>query len=284
MQRRPLGQTGLEVSILGFPGIALKGQEQADCDRLVSEAFEAGISYFDIAPGYGDAQDRLGPALASYRDRCVLNCKTMERSAAGATADLERSLRLLQTDHFDVYQFHAVTTDEEVDQILASGGALEAYEAARKAGKIRHIGLSAHNEAAAIRLIETGVIETALFPINFPAWTRGDFGPTLHAVCLEKGIGILAIKSMARRRYGENEDNPDADRVWYVPEDRQAIVHLQLRFTLNQPGVAAAIPAGLPKWLRLAISLADEFGPLSEDELTGLREAVAADVEPVFRS
>ncbi|MEQ9461391.1 MAG: aldo/keto reductase [Phycisphaeraceae bacterium] len=284
MEQRKLGKTGLEVSILGFPGIALKGQQQEPANAIVAEALEAGITYFDIAPGYGDAQEQLGPALQGHRDGVVLNCKTMHRTAKDAMADLERSLSFLRTDHFDVYQFHAVTTDEEVDQILAPGGALEAYHKAREQGKIRHIGLSAHNEAAAIRLIETGIIETALFPINYAAWLQGGFGPALLEICHQHDVGVLAIKSLARRRYDEGEENPHPDRVWYVPEDRIELAHLQLRFTLNQPGVCAAIPPGLPDLMRLAIGFTQNTAPLTQDELMTLQQAVSREHEPVFRS
>lgn len=282
MRRQSLGRTGLEVSQLGFPGIALNGQDDETCTRVVADAIEAGINYFDIAPSYGNAQWQMGPAFKPYRDRCVLNCKTTERSADGARRELEESLKALQTDHFDVYQFHAVTTDEDVDQILAPGGAMETYQQALEEGLIRHIGLSAHNEAAAIRLIETGLIETALFPINFAAWHRGGFGPTLHKACLDRGIGILAIKAMARRKFKPDETNPHEGRLWYVPEDREDIARLQLRFTLNTPGVCAAITPGMPELMRIAISFADDLSELSETELQSLHEATADTHEPVF--
>ncbi|QDU70912.1 aldo/keto reductase [Mucisphaera calidilacus] len=283
MQHNRLGRTGLKVSQLGFPGIALNGQPDDECRSIVQDAVDAGITYFDIAPSYGDAQARMGPAFEQHRSRCVLNCKTTERSAEGARRELEASLEALRTDHFDVYQFHAVTTDDDVDQILAPGGAMETFRDALDRGVIHHIGLSAHNEAAAIRLIETGHIETALFPINFAAWHTGGFGPTLLEACRAHDVGVLAIKAMARRRFAPDETNPNEGRLWYLPEDREEVAHLQLRFTLNTPGVCAAITPGLPELMRLAIRLAaDDDSPLNSDEIDRLHTLTADTSEPIF--
>ena len=110
---------GTELSIIGFGGIVVSQVEQSEANDIVAWAVERGVSYFDVAPTYGNAQERLGPALKPYRESAFLACKTTKRDAAGAQAELEGSLRLLQTDHFDLYQFHGVSKDEEADQILA---------------------------------------------------------------------------------------------------------------------------------------------------------------------
>jgi aryl-alcohol dehydrogenase-like predicted oxidoreductase len=102
---------------------------QKMADGAVAEAFERGVNYFDVAPSYEDGvvEEKLGPALAAYRNRVFLSCKTMEREAGAAEVELVKSLRRLKTDHFDLYQFHAVTHPEEVEQIFAAGGAMETF-------------------------------------------------------------------------------------------------------------------------------------------------------------
>ncbi|HEX2521000.1 MAG TPA: aldo/keto reductase, partial [Terriglobia bacterium] len=135
LERRSLGKTGKKLSILGFGGIVVMNATPEEASRRVAEAIEAGINYFDVAPSYGNAEERLGPALKPYRQNAFLACKTTERSKAGATAELERSLKKMETDHFDLYQLHAVTKLEEVEKIFAPGGALEAFVEARKLGK-----------------------------------------------------------------------------------------------------------------------------------------------------
>src|SRR5579863_7190617 len=116
--RRPLGKTGEQLSIIGFAGIVVMSEEQSFANNIVSEAVDRGINYFDVSPDYGNAELRLGPALAPYRNRSFLACKTNFRDKAGAMKDLEGSLKNLQTDHFDLYQHHALTKTAELDKIF----------------------------------------------------------------------------------------------------------------------------------------------------------------------
>src|ERR1700742_5356562 len=105
--RRPLGKTGEHLSIIGFGGIVVMDEDPTQASNIVAEAVDRGVNYFDVAPSYGDAQERLGPALAPYRKNCFLACKTEGRKRDDSRAQLENSLKLLKTDHVDLYQFHA---------------------------------------------------------------------------------------------------------------------------------------------------------------------------------
>ena len=107
--RRELGRTGEKLSIIAFGGIVVMNEETGAASNIVAEAVDRGVNYFDVAPSYGNAQERLGPALAPYRKNCFLACKTDGRSKDDSRADLENSLKLLKTDHLDLYQFHALT-------------------------------------------------------------------------------------------------------------------------------------------------------------------------------
>ena len=152
--RRPLGNTGWQLSVVGFGGIVVMNEMPDDAKALVAQAIERDINYFDVAPSYGNAEQRLGPALEPYRKDVFLACKTQERTKAGAAAELQRSLERLRTDHFDLYQFHAVTTMTDVQTIFGPGGAMEAFLEAREKGQIRYIGFSAHSEAAALAMLD----------------------------------------------------------------------------------------------------------------------------------
>ena len=127
MEKRSYGNTGEMLSVVGFGGSILIDETPESASELVAQAIDRGINYFDVAPVYGNAQERLGPALAPYRGSVFLACKTQKRSASEAWAELHQSLEYLRTDHVDLYQLHAVTTLAEVEQILGRNGALETF-------------------------------------------------------------------------------------------------------------------------------------------------------------
>ena len=145
MEKRGLGKTGESLSMVGFGGVVVMNEEPSFASRVVAQAVERGINYFDVAPTYGNAEERLGPALEPYRKDVFLACKTEKRTAEEASEALHRSLELLRTDHLDLYQLHAVTKMEEVEQILGPGGALETFVKAREQGLVRYLGFSAHS-------------------------------------------------------------------------------------------------------------------------------------------
>ena len=153
--KRRLGKTGVDLSIIAMGGIVVMNAEQSHANDVVAEAFDRGINYFDVAPQYGNAQEKLGPALEPYRKRSFLACKTLMRDKDAAAAELEDSLRKLRTDHVDLYQFHAVTTKEDVEKIFGPNGAMEAFQAARQAGKLRFIGFSAHSVENAFSMLDS---------------------------------------------------------------------------------------------------------------------------------
>ena len=137
MEKRLLGRTGEQLSVVGFGGIVVTDEEPQAASRLVAQAVDRGINYFDVAPSYGNAEERLGPALEPYRSNVFLACKTGVRTREEAAASLSQSLQHLRTDHFDLYQFHGVSKMEEVEQILGPGGAMETFLEAREKGLIR---------------------------------------------------------------------------------------------------------------------------------------------------
>src|SRR5512136_1052509 len=155
----------IQLSIIGLGGMLLVGKEQNAVNNVVADALGRGVNYFDVAPFYGngEAEQKMGIALSSHRNQIFLACKTLDRSAEGAQAELEQSLRHLRTDHFDLYQFHSLSGIEEVEEIFAPGGAMEAFQRARKQGKIRYIGFSAHSVEAAMTMLGRFRFDSVLF-------------------------------------------------------------------------------------------------------------------------
>jgi aryl-alcohol dehydrogenase-like predicted oxidoreductase len=265
LPKRPY-RDDVSLSILGLGGMLLVGMEQDSVNRVVGNALSRGINYFDVAPFYGDgeAEQKMGEALALHRDRVFLACKTLERSADGAREELENSLRQLRTDHFDLYQFHAVSDLDEVEKIFSPGGALEAFLEARKRGKIRYIGFSAHSVEAALGMLDRFRFDSVLFPVNYICYARGNFGPQVIAKAKEQNVARLAIKSMAHGpwRKGENRKYPNC---WYRPIEDREMARQALRFTLSE-GVTAAVPPGDERLFRMALELAPDLTPLKADE------------------
>src|SRR5579862_52787 len=216
--RRALGKTGEHLSIIGFGGIVVMNEETGAAGNIVAEAVDRGINYFDVAPSYGNAQERLGPALAPYRKNCFLACKTEGRKKDDSRKQLEESLRLLQTDHVDLYQFHALTKMTDLDKVLGPGGAMETMEAAKQEGKIRYIGFSVHSAETAVAAMDRYHFDTILFPLNFVLYTQAGFGPKILEKAQEKKMGILALKGMAKTVWtADQKKNHPQPKCWYQP-------------------------------------------------------------------
>ena len=279
MERRALGKTGEKLSFIGFGGIVVNNVSAEEAASSVRFAIDAGINYFDVAPSYGNAEEMLGPALEPYRKDVFLACKTQERTKDGALGELEQSLKLLRTDHFDLYQHHAVTKLEDVKTILGPGGAMEAFEAAQKAGKVRFVGFSAHSVEAAMALMDGYDFDSILFPFNYATWAV-DFGPQVLEKAKDKGMGILCLKAMAKGPWPEGVERR-YDRTWYEPLDQPEEADLALRFTLSHP-VTAAIPPGDRRLFEMAVKLAKGFEPITAEQEKALKVKAAAGT-PLFR-
>lgn len=277
-------KAGVKLSVIGFGGIVVCGMEQRDADRIVAESFDRGVNYFDVAPSYydGEAERKLGPALEPFRKRSFLACKTTVRDAAGARKELERSLERLRTDHFDLYQFHAVSSLEDVDMILAPGGAAEAFLKAREEGKVRFLGASVHNARAAVSLMDRFELDSVLFPVNFVLFQEGKFGPQILEHAKKKGVARLALKALAHHSWPQGADRSAWPKCWYKPIDDPALAERSVRFTLGED-LTAAIPPGEEKLFRMALEYGGRFRPLDAKEREGLLKT-ARGLPPIFRA
>lgn len=274
------------LSIIGFGGIVIVGMEQSEADRRVKSSFDRGVNYYDVAPSYwdGEAELKLGLALRPLRDKVFLACKTQKRDAAGARAELEQSLKRLHTDRFDLYQFHAVTSMKEVEQILGPGGAAETFLQARQEGKVRYLGCSAHSVEAALAMMDRFALDSILFPFNFVCYGQGNFGPQVLARAKEKGVARLALKALAHTPWpkGTNRKETGHPKCWYKPVADLPLARQALRFSLSED-ITAAIPPGDEKVYEMALEVAAGFKPLSAGERQKLLASTAG-LEPIFRA
>ncbi len=277
--RRQLGKTGEKLSVIGFGGIMLNDYPQEFANELVSKSFELGVNYYDVAPTYGNAEERLGPALKPYREKCFLACKTTRRDAASAQKELLNSLRLLKTDHFDLYQLHALTSLDDVNEAFAPGGVMETIEKAKKDGKIKHVGFSAHSVDAALLAMDNYNFDSTLFPINFASWNAGDFGPQVYAEAKKREMGVLALKAMALTRLKPGEEKYSKN-VWYRPVQDEEVMKMALKFTLSKD-ITAAIPPGNNILFLKALEIMNEYKPITGEETRKL-VALAKETEPIF--
>ena len=279
--KRTLGKTGEKLSMIGFGGIVVMDETPNAASNIVAEAVDRGINYFDIAPSYGNAQERLGPALAPYRKDVFLACKTEGRTKDDSRKQLEESLRMLKTDHVDLYQFHALTKMKELDQVLGPGGAMETMEAAKKEGKIRYIGFSVHSQETALAALDRYNFDTILFPVNWVLFTQAGFGPKILKKAQEKQMGILALKAMAKTVWpADQKKNHPEPKCWYQPAGFPDEATLGLRWTLGHP-ITAAIPPGDEKYFRLAMDVAQNYKPLEPHEEQALLSG-GKGIEPIF--
>src|SRR5579859_4268348 len=279
--KRQLGKTGEQLSIIGFAGIVVMDNSPSYAANIVSEAVDRGINYFDVAPTYGNAQERLGLALQPYRDKVFVACKEEDWSKEGSARLLDESLRLLRTDHVDLYQFHALSKMSDLEKIFAPDGAMETFEAAKKAGKLRFIGFSAHSVEVALAAMDRYPFDTILFPINFVLYSQAKFGPQVLEKARQKQMGIMALKGMARTTWSAaaKNDHPHP-KCWYEPAAFPDEAAMGLRWTLSQP-VTAAIPPGDERYFRLGMDVGQNFHPITEPEQQQLI-AAATGVNPIF--
>lgn len=243
MEYRTLGRTGLKISRMGFGGIPIQKIDEEGTRKLLHEMMEKGVNYIDSARGYTVSEQYIGYGLEGIRDKFVLATKSMSRTKEAMAADIETSLGNFRTDYIDLYQVHNPSM-EQLDQVMGEDGALEALMEARAAGKIGHIGLTAHSTEVFERALELDWVETIMFPYNIVEQQ----GAELIHKCAEKNIGFIVMKPLAG---GAIED-----------------ASLALRYVCSNPDVTVVIP-GMAEIHELEQNLAacSNTEPLTQEEL-----------------
>jgi aryl-alcohol dehydrogenase-like predicted oxidoreductase len=256
---------------------------QEDADRVMEMVIEAGINHIDIAPSYGQAEERVGPWMKRERERFFLGCKTMERTKDGAWNELRQSLQRLQTDSFDLYQSHAITTMEELDAITMKGGALEAFEQARQEGLLKYIGITGHGVNAPeiyLEALRRFDFDSVLFPLNFIQMGNPEYhrhAKELISVCRAKDVGTMVIKSITKAPWGEREHTAT---TWYEPFDEMDIIQQAVNFALSYE-VSGLCTAGDIRILPLVIQACENYKELDHEQAEAMIES-GKQYEPLF--
>ena len=191
MQTVTLGKTGLAVSKNGFGALPIQRVEKKDAVYLLQKAFYNGFNYFDSARMYSDSEEKLGAAFSYIRDKIIISTKTAAKTAAAFWEDLEQSLKNLQTDYIDIYQFHNPAFCPKPGD---ESGLYDAILEAKKQGKIRFIGISNHRLAVAKEAIESNLYDTIQFPFSFLA---SDADLEIAQSCKKKDMGFIAMKALS---------------------------------------------------------------------------------------
>jgi aryl-alcohol dehydrogenase-like predicted oxidoreductase len=281
MQRRRLGRTDHHSSMAILGGAAFWSATAEQAQEGFALALARGVDHLDIAPQYGVAEQAVGPLVPAVRNRLFVACKTLRKSPDGVRAQLEESLGKLGCDHFDLYQLHAVTDLETLD---ARARAAETILAARDEGLTRFVGITGHDlgaPAAQLEALRRWDLDTVMFPVYPRVWADPDYRRDAEALleeCARRDVGVMAIKAVARRPWGERRVVND---TWYEPHRDPAAIASGVRFALSTPGVHAFCTPGDLSILPDVLAAAESFEPMSDDDREAAIEA-AADDELIF--
>ena len=283
METRRFGRTGHISTIAIFGAAAFWEISQADADKVMEQVIEAGINHIDIAPSYGQAEQRVGPWMPRERQRFFLGCKTTERTKQGAWDEMQRSLKLLQTETFDLYQCHAINTMEELDAITMKGGALEAFVEARQRGLIQFIGITGHGVNAPqiyLEALRRFDFDSVLFPLNFVQFANPEFRKSaeeLIATCKAKDVGTMIIKTITKAPWGERQHTAN---TWYEPFDKMDEIQRAINFGLSYD-VTGLCTAGDTRILPMILEACENFTSLNETQREEMIQS-ATQYEPLF--
>jgi aryl-alcohol dehydrogenase-like predicted oxidoreductase len=283
METRRFGRTGHMSTIAIFGGAAFWQISQEDADNVIEQVIEAGINHLDIAPSYGQAEIRIGPWMPRERGRFFLGCKTTERTRDGAWNEMQQSLKRLQTEAFDLYQFHAITTMEELDAVTRTGGALEAFVQARREGLTKFIGITGHGAQTPqifLEALRRFDFDSVLFPLNFVQMANPEYrtyAEELIATCNAKDVGMMVIKAITKGPWG---DKPHTATTWYEPFEKSEEIQRGVNFALSYDVTGFCTP-GDTRLIPMVLNACENFSRLSQDEMEEMIKS-GKQYEPLF--
>ncbi|MEX2489266.1 MAG: aldo/keto reductase [Pseudomonadales bacterium] len=291
IEKLPFGRTGHLSTRTLFGAAALGAMRQEKADQILELLLAYGVNHIDVAASYGDAELRLAPWMAAHRAKFFLATKTGDRTRDGAKRSIENSLERMQVEQIDLIQFHNLTDEEGWQTAMNKGGALEAAIEARDQGLVRFIGITGHGSQVAemhLRSLERFDFDSVLLPYNYTMMQNPDYAADfekVYALCQERNVAIQTIKSIARRRWREDDNSPRFS--WYEPIKDENALRRAVHWTLRCPGVflntssdATLLPA--------ILAAANDFdSAVDKETATNLEGQVAADVqsldmEPLF--
>lgn len=255
------GKTGVNVSVIAQGGARMDLHPDVQTAAAhVRRVYDLGVTYFDCARLYWDgrSEEAYGIGLQGIRNNVFLTTKTIRRTAKEVEQELETSLRLLKTDHVDLWQMHSIENQGDIDKILAPGGAMEAFEAAKKAGKCRFIGFTGHYdpEAHAALLKAYNKWDTVMMPVHAADHAYLSFEKTALPVAKEYGVGVQAIKVFGKAFLLRSLSSTEC-----------------LKYVLSQPGVHVAIcGAGTQGQMEDNIRTVQNFKKMTPEEIADVRK------------
>ena len=233
---QPFGRTGHDSSRIIFGAAALASMRQEKADNVLEIIRCVGINHIDTAATYGDSELRLSDFLESHRDEVFLATKTGDRDGDGARASIESSLERMGVDNIDLIQFHNLAQDNQLEIAMGPGGCLEAAIKAKEEGLVHHIGVTGHGTRIAemhLKSLGRFDFDSVLLPYNYmmmqePRY-REEF-ESLYNICQDKGVAIQTIKSIAKRRWPEDDASPRFS--WYEPYRDEDVIRRAVHFVL----------------------------------------------------
>jgi aryl-alcohol dehydrogenase-like predicted oxidoreductase len=295
MERRRLGRTGHESSVAILGGAAFWMATPEEGAAGLQLALSRGVNHLDIAPQYGNAQAAVGPAIPAVRDQLFVAAKTLRSNPDGVLAQFDESRRLLGCDVLDLYQAHAVTTIDELDE---RGPGIEQILRLRDEGACRFAGITGHDLTVPrthLEALHRYDLDTVMFPIYPRLWADPVYreaAEELLSVCQARDLGVMIIKAVARRPWADRRplsdvvagDPATADRwatSWYEPQADDDALARGIAFALSTPGVHAFCTPGDSAMLPRVLDAAEAYRPLSDVER---QDAIAtmADEQVIF--
>src|SRR5580658_9684274 len=276
MERRRLGRTGHESSVAILGGAACWAATEEEAGVWLRQALDRGVNHLDIAPQYGAAEAVVGPHLAALRDQIFVAGKTLRANPAGVTDQFDTTRRLLHAEVLDLYQAHAVTSLAELDRRSA---ALEKIVALRDAGHTRFAGITGHDlevPRAHLEALRRFDLDTVMFPVYPALWSRPEYrepAEELLSLCVERDLGVMVIKAVARRPWADGRPLSDAvagsastaarwANSWYEPAASDEDIDRGVHFALSTPGVHGFCTPGDIDLLPRVLASAERYAGL----------------------
>jgi aryl-alcohol dehydrogenase-like predicted oxidoreductase len=281
MPTRNLGRTGHRVGLFSLGGQATieKPDREVDAAAIVDRALDLGVNYIDTAAYYGGrerwSQRYIGQVMKRRRGEAFLASKTHDRTRDGSLRLLEESLRLLETDHLDLWQVHNLESLKDVDAVFAKGGALEALLEARERKQVRFLGVTGHADPdVLIEAIRRFPFDTILMALNAADTHHKSFEARLLPFAVEKEMGIIGMKVPARGRLLSSWTPSKADRKSWEGGSEPGKVTMKeaLSYVLSLPVSTVIVGCDDVRQVEENVRIAREFNPLSGTQMAALRE------------
>lgn len=271
IERRKLGRTGVEVTIMGLGGegvLRTFGRDE-EAYQLINRAIDIGLTYFESARAYSGSESYYGRALGERREKIFLTSKSHARDKAGALLHLRETLRNMNTGYLDLWQVHDVRTERDIEQIFGPKGAIEAFIEARDKGLVRFIGVTGHHDTSVLkRCVDLFDFDTVLLPVNPAEPAHDSFIESVIPLAVEKRMGIIGMKVYFR--------GFAAKIPWF--DTMEPFLH----FALSQNITTAVIGCDSVEQLEQNVAFVRSFTPMLPHDMQELTSRVAPFARPLM--